>query len=405
MADLTLLKEAMQEMNAYFSSLQDLPLKTLYINVLTDFQTYAVSHDCDLKQSIRLYYKEITFEESFERPQTKLLRHKARILLMVNDIISGRPPQRKYCYSKTDVPEEFINDVAVYSLWMQSQNKSDGTVYTRCGRLKVFLIFLHNNGCKGIENITLDLNLLFINSLSDRYTAQGRANILYTLRDFFSCPVITSRLSCNPLLLIRNIHSKKHERLASCYTTGEIQKIMSSVDRSKKTGKTDYLMMILACVYGIRVSDIRELRLSYIKWKKKFIQLYQYKTKRFVKFPLTDNVMLALLDYIKNVRPESDDDHVFIKQRSPHEPYSEHDHFAYRISHYFSLAEINIVNKHHGLHSLRHSLATELIAENYPINEVATIMGHTTVASTGTYVWSDIKHLKIAALEVSAYDR
>lgn len=405
MADLTLLEGAVQEMNSYFSSLQDSPLRTLYINVLTNFQTYLVSHDYDLKQSIRLYYKEITSEEAFERPHTKRLRHKARVLLMMNDIISGKPPQRKYCYSKADVPEKFINDVAVYSLWMQCKYKSDGTVYTRCGRLKVFLIFLYDNGCKGIENISMDLVLHFINSLSDRYTAQGRANILYTLRDFFSCPDISSRLCCNPLLLIRNIHSKKHERLASCYTTDEIQNVMSAVDRSKKTGKTDYLMMILACVYGIRVSDIRELGLSCIKWKKKFIQLYQYKTKRFVVFPITDNVMLALLDYIKNVRPESDDDHMFIKQRSPHEPYSEHDHFAYRISHYFSLAEINTVNKHHGLHSMRHSLATELIAENYPINEVATIMGHTTVASTGTYVWSDIKHLKTAALEVPAYDR
>ncbi len=90
---------------------------------------------------------------------------------------------------------------------------------------------------------------------------------------------------------------------------------------------------------------------------------------------------------------------------TPHEPYSQNDHFAYRISRYFDMAGVNTENKHHGLHSMRHSLATELIADEFPVNEVATIMGHTTIASTNTYIWSDIKHLKIAALEVPRYDK
>ena len=62
--------------------------------------------------------------------------------------------------------------------------------------------------------------------------------------------------------------------------------------------------------------------------------------------------------------------------------------------------EIDTKGKHHGLHSLRHSLATNLFETGTPVNEIAVILGHTSAASTKTYVWSDIERLRIAALEV-----
>nr|WP_272868083.1 hypothetical protein [Ruminococcus albus] len=45
-------------------------------------------------------------------------------------------------------------------------------------------------------------------------------------------------------------------------------------------------------------------------------------------------------------------------------------------------------------------MATNLLVSGTPINEIAVILGHTSAASTKTYVWSDIEHLRAAALEV-----
>ena len=67
---------------------------------------------------------------------------------------------------------------------------------------------------------------------------------------------------------------------------------------------------------------------------------------------------------------------------------------------YFKLAGVDTKGKHHGLHSLRHSLATNLFESGTPVNEIAVILGHTSAASTKAYVWSDIERLRIAALEV-----
>ena len=46
---------------------------------------------------------------------------------------------------------------------------------------------------------------------------------------------------------------------------------MDAVDRSTQWGKTIYAMMLLACVYGLRVSDIRGLQLKSLHWKEKTV--------------------------------------------------------------------------------------------------------------------------------------
>ena len=112
-----------------------------------------------------------------------------------------------------------------------------------------------------------------------------------------------------------------------------------------------------------------------------------------------------MLDYIKNARPDTIDTHVFIRQRKPHETYSDDNHFSSKIAAYFKKAGINTVRKHAGLHSMRHSLATSLMGDGVPISEIALILGHASPQSTTRYVWTDFPQLRAAALEVIPYDK
>ncbi|WP_459783875.1 tyrosine-type recombinase/integrase, partial [Alkalibacterium sp. s-m-22] len=116
-------------------------------------------------------------------------------------------------------------------------------------------------------------------------------------------PIIYKQLSIEPLLILKNIKTPKHNRLPSTYTPQEIHSVLNSVDRDTKWGKTIYLMMMFASVYGLRVSDIRDLQLSAINWQDKILSLSQQKTQTPLNLPLIYEIELALLDYIKNVRP------------------------------------------------------------------------------------------------------
>lgn len=53
----------------------------------------------------------------------------------------------------------------------------------------------------------------------------------------------------------------------------------------------------------------------------------------------------------------------------------------------------------HGLHSLRHTLATQLLREQTPIHLISEILGHATTASTLIYAKADTEALRGAALD------
>ena len=373
-----------------------------YIRITEGLQRYAAERgsEASAETVIREYYGLVVGVPAFEAPPPKSKERYARTVRMLWDILNEKEPKRRYTSHQLCCPTLYSAALDKYEALMKRDQKSDGTIRTRSGRMKVFFVFLAGRECTDLENVTPELIADYISSINDGYSSQGRASLLYTLRNFFSYDEFSGMLSFDPLPFLMGIHSRKHERLPSFYTAEEVRRILSAVNRKTPWGKTAYLMMLLACVYGLRSSDIKALALDNINWKSRTITITQYKTHRNVSLPLTDEILFALLDYIKNARPESDCPNVFIRLRKPYIPYSMNDHFGDKILPFFEAAGVDTKGKHHGLHSLRHSLATNLLVFGTPVNEIAVILGHTSAASTKTYVWSDIEHLRIAALEV-----
>ena len=106
----------------------------------------------------------------------------------------------------------------------------------------------------------------------------------------------------------------KKSKIPSVWTTEELQELLHAVDRSSPIGKRDYAMILMACILGLRVSDIKNLRFGNFDWSNKKISMIQHKTHKPLSLPIPDAVGWAVIDYIKNGRPKYyDTDVVFIK--------------------------------------------------------------------------------------------
>jgi site-specific recombinase XerD len=57
-------------------------------------------------------------------------------------------------------------------------------------------------------------------------------------------------------------------------------------------------------------------------------------------------------------------------------------------------------HKHHGLHTLRHSLATHMLEQEIPITTIQDVLGHINAETTKKYTSVDVQQLKECALEV-----
>jgi integrase len=157
---------------------------------------------------------------------------------------------------------------------------------------------------------------------------------------------------------------------------------------------------MLAVQLGMRVGDIRNLQFENIDWRLKTVTLIQEKTKKALQLPLPDECFFALLDYLKNERPECDSTHIFVRSRAPYQAYSSSNAFHYLISACFARADVDTNNKHKGLHSLRHSSAVNLLFNDTPYPVISGILGHDSTNTTKRYLRMDVKHLRQLALEV-----
>ena len=165
-------------------------------------------------------------------------------------------------------------------------------------------------------------------------------------------------------------------------------------------GNRDYAVLLLAARLGLRVSDIRNLKESDINWETKELRITQVKTREPLILPLPLDVGWAIIDYCKNARPKSDAPELFLRVVAPHVSLKNPDNILIR---YMREAKIPYKRlSHHGLHILRHSLATHLLDEDIDITTIQGILGHLNIETTNKYIGINVRQLKECALEVAS---
>lgn len=188
--------------NTITSNLSETRLAKFYNDVVDNFIQFCKdqrSHSFVWNDYVCRYYETVTGIKPYKHPGSHYLKKKARAILMIRDSLNGTEIRRLYRYGTLDIPETFREDITCYSKWMLERGNSPETIKTRIGRVKMFLIELEKVGCLSMEMLTINLFMYYISGLEGRYTSTGKSNILYTLRNYFTCPYITTASKGNNL--------------------------------------------------------------------------------------------------------------------------------------------------------------------------------------------------------------
>ena len=131
-----------------------------------------------------------------------------------------------------------------------------------------------------------------------------------------------------------------------------------------------------------------------LDWPGNRLSVVQAKTGQRVQLPLLKDVGWAIIDYIRHGRPASDCPEVFVRHTAPIGPFSDQDHLHQILVKHARAAHVPLgEQRRHGMHSLRHTLATRLLEDGTPVEQIADILGHQQVASTGVYLKSSLRLL------------
>jgi integrase len=197
-----------------------------------------------------------------------------------------------------------------------------------------------------------------------------------------------------------NPHYNRQSRLPSSYSADEVAKLLDSIDLGNPCGIRDYAIILLIARLGLRSRDVANLRFSNIDWEREAIHLTQVKTGNPLELPLLEDVGEALINYLKNARPKTDSDHVFVRQVPPYTDFNPGAVGALvRVR--LQRSGIHLEGKKKGSHTLRHSLASRLLEHEIPLPVISEILGHTTTETTMAYLRIDITELRKCALEVA----
>ena len=189
----------------------------------------------------------------------------------------------------------------------------------------------------------------------------------------------------------------REEHLPKALPWETVQAFLQAIDRTTPSGVRDYAIFLLIVTYGLRGCDIVTLTLEDVAWRARCIRIQQHKTGGPLSLPLTDEVAAALLEYLRECRPNLavrrfrrgfQSDHpqfrqIFLRCITPAGPLK-----ATAITEAFQKwsrrSGLKIPFK--GVHCLRHSYALHLLRLGLSLKTIGDLLGHRTLESTCVYL-------------------
>lgn len=329
-----------------------------------------------------------------------------RVVHMLEDYRLHQVLTRRYYASKNPITlNAYYSDVSAdYSKCLDSTDLSMSTIGHYKGISLAFMDYLQQRKIESTMNITMDTCNSYLKTLagySFKTIEQNVCGIRHFLRFLYS----TGMLSADYAVKIHMSAVSKSAKIPSAWKLDELKAMLSAIDRNSPIGKRDYAMILLACILGLRIGDIKNLRFHNFNWEDRKLSLIQHKTHKPLTLPIPDAVGWAVIDYIKNGRPQYyETDHVFLKHMPPFDPIGNENHMQQQLVRYMRKAGVDQrTKKHSGFHSLRHSAGSMLLEMETPLPIITDILGHSDSDITAVYLKTDLKKLAECVLSPEGF--
>ena len=174
-----------------------------------------------------------------------------------------------------------------------------------------------------------------------------------------------------------------------------VSRLLASVDRSSKAGWRDYTILHLMAYYGLRASEIAELRVDAIDWKAKTCRVKQRKTQSDLVLPLSEQTLLLLQQYLRKGRSDCPLPQLFLRVRRPTGGLR---NYGVCEVFYKRAAQSGLPLQGFSSYSLRHSFAMRLLQRGVGVKAIGDLLGHRSLEATCVYLRLERSALRTVAL-------
>jgi site-specific recombinase XerD len=234
----------------------------------------------------------------------------------------------------------------------------------------------------------------FVLSYTNRFS-RARAKVMVTaLRSFFSFLRLRGSISTDLASVVPTVANWQCATLPNWIPPEDVEHLLSSCDQSTSNGQRNYTILLLLARLGLRSGEVVNMTLDDIDWEAGEIRVGG-KGRRHDRLPLPKEVGEALTRYLCQGRPRCSTRRVFVRMRAPVRGFISRGAIYSIVQQAFDRAGLH--PSHKGPHTLRHSLATNMLRKGASLSEIGEILRHRDLATTQIYAKVDLEALsKIA---------
>ena len=187
-----------------------------------------------------------------------------------------------------------------------------------------------------------------------------------------------------------------HASLPARLSPLEVEQVLAIYQDGAADNRRNHAMLLLLTRLGLRAHEVVSLCLDDIDWVHGHLDIRPGKTRQARRLPLTQEVGQALVAYIQGNRPQRDHRQVFLQCRPPFHPLTRRAVWwvVRRAFQRVGLAS----RPRTGSHIFRHTAASQMLNHGASFKEVADVLGHGSLQTTGIYAKLDLDILAAVAL-------
>lgn len=275
-----------------------------------------------------------------------------------------------------------------YIAYRRNLGYKANTINMDCNSIYRFITYISDLGIADYSSIRSEHVLSFASS-DAHSTVEGRNAYITRVRGFLiflrDNGVIDLYIDSRIIGRFRN-----GKKLIKVISEEDVRK-MTSMEYTDAFAIRAYAIFLLGIKCGLRSIDIVNLKFGDISFRDRILKIIQIKTGKEIVLPIPVIVLNAIYDYVKNVRPESSSEYIFVSFHVPFE----------KMSRRMCEAAFDMLKKRNGIapdryrgfHICRKTYASSIINRTKDIDITAYSLGHSDNSTVDDYISIDTSNM------------
>ncbi len=293
--------------------------------------------------------------------------------------------------------DEFEDHAHAFTRYLAGvRNLSPNTVRAYQGDLDAYCSWLRREGVDPLDITHREIRRWLAEQSRARYTASSVDRRLSAVRDLYRWLVHEGITDKDCAAAVAG--PKRAKTLPRTMDDASVAKLLDTCDVSTPDGLRDRCFLELLAATGSRISEAAGLKVSDIDIARRQVRLFGKGAKERI-VPLYDAAVETALAYIENARPE------LLAKAKGRSKAGDALYISTRGNAMSADALRTVFERHVGLagldptltpHAMRHTYATELLANGADMRSVQELLGHANLATTQIYTHLSVERLKEA---------